>query len=65
MNDNLPAWRRSSRCSGAASSCVEVAMGDDFVTIRDSKVAGSPVLRFTVEEWRAFVHGVRAGEFEV
>jgi hypothetical protein len=64
MNDSLPAWRRSSHCSGAASTCVEVAIGDHVVAVRDSKAAASPVLRFTVEEWRAFVRGVRAGEFE-
>lgn len=65
MNDSLPAWRRSSYCTGAATTCVEVAVGDGIVAVRDSKVVPGPVLRFTVEEWEAFVHGVRAGEFEV
>jgi hypothetical protein len=65
MNDSRPVWRRSSYCSGAASTCVEMASDGQVVAIRDSKVPGGPVFRFTVEEWRAFVRGVRAGEFEV
>jgi hypothetical protein len=36
-----------------------------MVTVRDSKVTVSPILRFTIDEWRAFIRGVRAGEFEV
>jgi len=65
MNGKAATWRRSSFCSGAASTCVEVAIGTRMVTVRDSKAVASPILRFTVEEWRAFVRGVRAGEFEV
>ena len=63
MNGKAATWRRSSYCSGAATTCVEVAIGARMVTVRDSKATGS-TLRFTVEEWRAFVRGVRAGEFE-
>ncbi len=65
MDGGPVAWRRSSYCSGASSTCVEVAIGDQLVTVRDSKVEAGPMLRFTLAEWRAFVRGVRAGEFEV
>ena len=57
-------WRRSSACSGADSTCVEVAVGADEVAVRDSKDPGGPELRFTAAEWAAFTHGVRAGEFD-
>jgi hypothetical protein len=58
---HLTDWRKSSFCGNAA--CVEVAKaGDDFY-VRDSKDAESPVLRFTRDEWAAFVAGVSAGEF--
>jgi Domain of unknown function (DUF397) len=57
-------WRRSSACTGADSTCVEVAVGTDVVAVRDSKDAGGPALRFTAAEWRAFLAGVRAGEFD-
>jgi hypothetical protein len=44
---------------------VEVAVDPDEVAVRDSKQAGGAELRFTPAEWRAFVAGVRAGEFDV
>lgn len=56
-------WRTSSYCSGANSSCVAVTASGDIVAVRDTKDPGGPVLRFTVAEWRAFVLGVQAGEF--
>jgi hypothetical protein len=51
---------RSSQCSGA--NCVEVGQHDDAVLIRDSKDSDGPTLRFTRDEWRVFVLGVRNGE---
>jgi hypothetical protein len=58
-------WRRSGACTGADSTCVEVAVGADEVAVRDSKDPGGPALRFTAAEWRAFLAGVRAGEFDL
>ena len=56
-------YRRSSFCSGG--SCVEVApLADGGVALRDSKDADSPEHRYTAEEWRAFIQGVKAGEFD-
>jgi hypothetical protein len=45
--------------------CVEVRIGVDEVHVRDSKDRYGPVLCFTHSEWRAFLAGVRAGEFDV
>lgn len=65
-------WRRASAC--ASSGCVEVAHGKvlrysddlDHVMVRDSKLGdGSPILRFDLPEWAAFLGGVRTGEFDV
>ena len=56
-------WRRSSFCSGADTMCVEVAMGERSVAVRDSKDPAGPILAFTHDEWLIFLHGVRAGEF--
>jgi predicted secreted Zn-dependent protease len=56
-------WRRASRCSN--SGCVEVAMNGDEITVRDAKRADSPVLTYSREEWRVFLAGVKAGEFDL
>jgi hypothetical protein len=55
-------WRRSTHCD--TWSCVEVAMLNDAVAVRDSKEFDGPVLIFTSAEWAAFVAGVRSGEFD-
>jgi hypothetical protein len=34
------------------------------VDLTDTSDPDSPVLRFSTEEWQAFVAGVRAGEFD-
>lgn len=56
-------WRRATACS-LDGNCVEIATGDS-IQLRDSKDPDGPVLTFTHDEWRAFLAGVRAGEFDV
>jgi hypothetical protein len=56
-------WRKSSR--SGTNGCVEVAVVDGKVAVRDSKERGGPVLVFTPLEWEAFVGGVRDGEFDL
>ena len=54
-------WRKASFCQ--SGECVEVARQDDMIIVRDSKERCT-VLRSTVEQWRTFVQGVKAGEFD-
>lgn len=56
------AWRRSARCDTVNAGCVEVAMHEDFVAVRDSKDPGGPALVFTRLEWQVFVDAVTSGE---
>ncbi|HSV64660.1 MAG TPA: DUF397 domain-containing protein [Mycobacteriales bacterium] len=58
-------WRVSSYCSTANSGCVAVSARENVVTVRDDKDPAGPVLRFTTAEWRVFVLGMKAGEFDV
>lgn len=58
-------WTKSS-LSHANGNCVEVAdLPGGQVGMRDSKDAGGPVLQFPAEEWRAFLSGIRKGEFDI
>jgi len=55
-------WRKSSYSSDPNGECVEVATLPDGAAVRDSKDKSGPVLRFTADEWRTFLDGVKAGE---
>ena len=55
-------WQRSSFC--ANGSCVEVAREGETVLLRDSKRLAQAPLRFDLQEFSAFVAGVRNGEFD-
>jgi hypothetical protein len=55
-------WRKSSY-SANEGDCVEVAvLPDGSRALRDSKNTDGPMLQFTADEWRAFIHRVKAGE---
>lgn len=54
-------WVRSTRCG--SNACVEVSFDRRRVYVRDNMHIGH--LTYTHAEWRAFLEGVRAGEFDV
>ncbi|QEV02101.1 DUF397 domain-containing protein [Streptomyces viridifaciens] len=58
------AWRKSSYSGGEGGNCVEVADGiTGLIPVRDSKDPHGPALGFSPAAWRAFVAGIRAGDF--
>jgi Domain of unknown function (DUF397) len=57
-------WVKSS-LSFANGNCVEVSdQPGGTVGVRNSREREGPVLRFTPDEWQAFLGGVRNGEFD-
>ncbi len=57
-------WVKSS-LSFSNSNCVEVAsLPGGEIGVRDSKDSEGPILRFTSDEWHAFLGGARNGEFD-
>jgi hypothetical protein len=57
-------WIKSTSSYGNGD-CVQVAsLPDGGVGVRDSKDPDGPVLEYTPAEWRAFLAGVKAGEFD-
>ena len=63
-----PNWRKSSFC--ASGECVEAARLKGMIVLRSTNgprgVSFGPSrrVRYTAEEWRSFVLGVKAGEFD-
>jgi hypothetical protein len=64
MDLSRAVWHKSARSSGNGN-CVEVAVLDDAVAVRDTKDRSGPVLVFTPAEWSAFVAGAKDGEFDL
>ena len=57
-------WIKSS-LSFSNGNCVEVAsLPHGEIGVRNSRDADGAVLRFTPDEWHAFLGGVRNGEFD-
>lgn len=73
------AWLKSTRCGNGncvevafvqpgrceTDGCVQVKFVDGLVAVRDSKDPQGQALLFTPTEWRAFIDGVRDGQFDL
>ena len=57
-------WIKSRR-SADQGSCVEMRYADGLIEVRDTKDGGNgPVLRFTLDEYAAWLDGAKRGEFD-
>ena len=59
--DSTLVWRKSRR-SGASSGCVEVALTNSSVLVRDSRDRLGIRLAFGPAQWRRFVRRVKDGK---
>jgi len=57
-----PVWRKST--ASDSGSCVEVALTERGVLVRNSRDPSGPMLTFSRPEWAAFLVGVQNGEFD-
>jgi hypothetical protein len=55
-------WRKASACH--QGSCIEVAQINGSIAIRESKDPDGLILLYSPEEWRTFLSGAKAGEFD-
>ena len=63
-SDSGPNWVKSS-LSFSNGNCVEVAsLPDGGIGVRNSRDPEGAVLRFTSDEWHAFLGGAQKGEFD-
>ncbi len=59
-------FKISSFCNcGSCNNCVSIAVTEQGVFVRDTKDDTKTTLAFTPDEWKTFVQGVKAGEFDV
>jgi hypothetical protein len=58
-----PEWRKSSRSSGGASNCVEVATSATTIGVRDTKHRAAGHLSVTPCAWSAFLAKVTDREY--
>ena len=56
-------WKKST--ASGDSGCVEVARSGETIVVRDSKDPLGPVLTFSGAEWKAFLSGACAGQFNI
>ncbi|MYY11134.1 DUF397 domain-containing protein [Streptomyces sp. SID4919] len=57
-------WQKSSHSSGGdGGQCIEIATEGDTVLLRESDTPGT-VVTTTPEKLRAFLLGIKAGEFD-
>jgi hypothetical protein len=63
MDLSSAVWRKST--FSGANGCVEVAVQEDGVALRDSRDREGAVLEVSRGDWLAFLRGVRAGEFDL
>ncbi|NVI90600.1 DUF397 domain-containing protein [Actinomadura sp. BRA 177] len=57
-------WRKSPRSNGAGGNCVEVAVLDASIGVRDSKAPHTGHLTFVPGAWSAFMTDVKAGRHD-
>jgi Domain of unknown function (DUF397) len=65
MTDTDTPWRKSSYSGGNGGSCLEARRLNGMIEVRDTKDQGTgPTLRYTKQEWSAFLAGAKDGEFD-
>ena len=67
MPENLSAlqdlaWVVSRTCDGG--QCVKVARQGEYVIIGNTGNPTEPISKFTTDEWRHFIAGVKLGDFD-
>jgi predicted secreted Zn-dependent protease len=55
-------WHVARSCESGA--CVGVAQQGDAILIRNTNNPEEPVSRFTLQEWKSFVAGIKLGDFD-
>jgi predicted secreted Zn-dependent protease len=55
-------WRTALSCNGGA--CVQVASTENGILLGNTRQPTGPVISYTLDEWHAFVAGIKQGDFD-
>jgi predicted secreted Zn-dependent protease len=55
-------WRKATR--SGSGNCVQVAVVEGLVLVRNSRNPDGELLTYTPGEWHAFLDGAKQGEFD-
>ncbi|SDK72142.1 protein of unknown function [Actinopolyspora mzabensis] len=67
ISTNSLVWRKSSRSGGGGTgggNCVEVAFGEGFAAVRDSKSPEKGMFAMPAAQWRSFLSGLHTDRYE-
>ena len=59
------AWQKSNFSSGNTDNCLEVAFVGTSIAVRDSKDPDGDAQVYDHGEWKAFLDGVKTGQFDL
>jgi hypothetical protein len=57
-------FKKSSHSVSGGGKCVGVSIQDDYIQVINTKKKDK-VVEFTKDEWKAFISGVKEGEFDI
>lgn len=61
VSPDIP-WRTAVKSAGG--NCIQVARRDGAIMIANSRYPSGPTLAYTLQEFDAFLDGVKKGEFD-
>jgi Domain of unknown function (DUF397) len=61
-NEPRPAWTKAT--ASGAGACVEIAVIDGKIAVRDSKHPDGGILSYPVNDWSEFLQRVKAGTYD-
>ena len=64
VNVNGVAYKLSSKCNAASTACCAVSISDNKISMLNTTKQDT-VVDFTKDEWRAFIEGVKNGDFDI
>ena len=57
-------FKKSSYSASGGGKCVGVSIQNDYILVINTKTKDKTI-KFTKEEWGAFISGVKEGEFDI